>query len=51
MTDKQAGAPEPARTEPANDRSAQTEKFVRWIVWIGLAAVLIWFFADLMIRQ
>jgi hypothetical protein len=50
MKDKEAGPTVPAVPTPA-DTTTRAEKIVRWAVWIGLAAVIVWVFADVMIKH
>jgi hypothetical protein len=50
MTDKETGPTAPAVPTPATN-AARAEKIVRWAVWIGLAAVIVWIFADVVIKH
>jgi hypothetical protein len=51
MTDREDGPDAPASLQPADDRFTRVEKIVRWAFWIGLAAAIVWVFADLMIKH
>ena len=51
MTDKQPAENPPAPIQAADDRFGRIERIVRWAFWIGLAAVIAWFFIDVLIKH
>lgn len=51
MTDKEFRPGTPVVPQPADDRFTRVERIVRWVFWIGLSAVILWFFVDLLVKH